>query len=93
MPLGMGHQQMPGCPDQFALFPEVYRLGCTPEPAAGACPNFDDDQRTTVQTNQVEFTDPAPVTLLQDPQSVTLQIPGGPGFPRETGLLRGRQTT
>ena len=93
MPLGMGHQQMPGRPNQFLLFSEVDRLGCAPEAAAGACSHFDDDQHAAIQTDQVKFTHPASVALFQDPQTLTLQIPAGAVFPGEAGLLRGRQAT
>ena len=61
----MRHQQVAGCANEFALLANVHRLDGAGTSAAGAGPHFDDDQRGAVETDEIQFTQPAPISLDQ----------------------------
>ena len=89
----MRHQQVAGCANEFALFAKVHRLDGAGESAAGTGAHFDDDQRVTVEADEIQFTQPATISLDQYIQALPLQIPGRALFPGESAFRRGGRLT
>lgn len=80
-PLRVRHQQVAGCTHEFALFANVHRLAGAGESSAGAGTHFDDDQRGAVEADEIQFTEPAPISLNQYLQALPLEIPCRALFP------------
>ena len=99
----MRHQQVAGCANDFALLANVHRLDGAGTTAAGLGPAvagpgtsvagtgayFDDDQRGAVETDEIQFTQPATISPEQYLQALPLQIPGRALLPREPAFGRG----
>ena len=84
----MRHQQVAGCANDFALLANVHRLDGAGTPTAGAGPHFDNDQGGAVETDEIQFTQPATISLDQYLQALPLQIPRRALFPGETACGR-----
>ncbi len=85
----MGHQQVAGCANEFALLATVHRLNGAGESAAGTGAHFDDDQRVAVEADKIQFTQTATISLDQYLQALPLQVPGRALFPGESDFRRG----
>lgn len=89
----MRHQQVASCANDFALLANVHRLDGAGTSAAGAGSHFDDDQRGAVETDEIQFTQPATISLDQYLQALALQIPGRALFPGESAFGSGGRLT
>jgi hypothetical protein len=86
-PLRVAHQKMAGCKNDFALLFPVDAFDCGGETTLLASPNFHNDKRRSIATDQVQFAQPAVITLLENPQSTGLEIVAGDSFPGAAGYL------
>ena len=80
---------MAGCANDFALLANVHRFNSAGTSATGAGAHFDDDQRRVVETDEIQFTQPATISLDQYLQALPLQIPGRALFPGQSAFGRG----
>ena len=87
VPLWVAHQEMACCKNDFALlFPiDAFDRGCEATLLTG--PNFHNDKRRSIATDQVQFAQPAVITLLENSQSTGLEIVAGDSFPGAAGNL------
>ena len=73
--------------DDFApLFPVDAVYGGS-ETALFASADFDDDDRRPIPVDEVQLTEPAAITLLQNQESAGLQVITGDRLPRAAGCL------
>lgn len=87
VPLRVAHQKMAGCKNDFALLFPVDAFDCGGETTLLASPNFHNDKGRSIPTDQIQFTQPAVITLFENSQSTGLEIVAGDGLPGAAGNL------
>jgi len=87
VPLRVAHQEMASCKYDFALLSPVDAFYRGSETTLLASPNFHDDERRSIPTDQIQLAQPAVITLFENSQSTGLEIIAGDGFPGAAGYL------
>jgi hypothetical protein len=87
VPLGVAHQEMACRKNDLALLFPVDAFDRGRETTLLTSPNFHNDKRRSIVTDQVQFAQPAVITLLENSQSTDLEIVAGDSFPGAAGYL------
>jgi hypothetical protein len=80
-------QEVTCCKNDFALLFPVDAFDRGGETTLLTRPNFHNDKRRSIPTDQIQFTQPAVITLFENSQSTGLEIVAGDGFPGAAGYL------
>ncbi len=90
-PLGMGHQQVSGRPNESAALSAVDRLRRADEAFSAASANLHDDQGGSVEADEIELTEPTAIASLQHSKPASLQVSTRSILPDAPRPLRGRR--